>query len=77
MSEINKNATEYCKTIFTDETGNDEALIHNMRFMAYAAGAQQTLDLFLAELEKEFHDWDAGKEIVREMQNIAKRMRGE
>ena len=39
MKTASELATEYCSTTtFTDETGSDEALIHNMRFMAYVAG---------------------------------------
>lgn len=35
-----KAAADYVNnTIFTDETGDDEALIKNMRFMAFSAGA--------------------------------------
>lgn len=34
-------AKEYCTgTVFTDESGNDEALIYNMRLMAFLAGCQ-------------------------------------
>lgn len=38
-TEAEKRAREYCVgTVFTDETGNDETLIYNIRFMAFCAG---------------------------------------
>lgn len=39
MKTKNELAKEYASnTVFVDETGNDEAIIYNMRFMAYLAG---------------------------------------
>lgn len=40
MSEEDSKAVkDYCTgTVFTDETGNDEAMIYNMRAMAFMAG---------------------------------------
>lgn len=41
---------DYCtKTFFTDETGNDETLIYNMRFMAFGAGFRAALQLLSNE----------------------------
>ena len=41
--EMNDNEAtrNYCKnTVFVDETGNDEAMVYNMRAMAFMAGIQ-------------------------------------
>lgn len=40
LTPRDKAAADYVNnTIFTDETGDDETLIKNMRFMAFSAGA--------------------------------------
>jgi hypothetical protein len=45
QSKRNKMATEYTEgTVHIDKTGDDEALVQNLRFMAFCAGWDAALD---------------------------------
>jgi len=58
MSELIKRAHEYAESVFVShldlekEDPDGEVSIKNMRSMAYYEGSLQTLDAFVAELER-------------------------
>lgn len=93
MSELIKRAHEYAESVFVShldlekEDPDGEVSIKNMRSMAYYEGSLQTLDAFVAELEKEAEQfvWGEGTNSIitvlgvdiLKIKQTAKRMKGD